>query len=211
VIVRGVWGALLAAVVAASLALVAAAGADSFTPVTMNIGANPIARLHAPMRVTVTVHADPGVLDTADGPLRVKVKLASECGGSFETTSGVTLVNALLSPAPTVGKAYSGSGAGSGRPAAYGTRTVCTYLEDGTDRVYANDESVTSDVTRACTSAGVAYDRALKSLRAAQRSQRRARTASARARDRRLVTRRKRTLATDRRRGVGACGKGVPL
>ena len=199
----------------AGLALVAgaaAASADSFTPVTMNIGVAPIARLGALLPVNVSVNADPGVLDTADGPLRVQVKLASECGGDFANTQGVTLVNAPLSPQPTVGRAYSGSASGSGRPVAYGTRTVCTYLEDtGSGRVYANDESVSTDVTPACTSAGRTYDRAARSLRAAQRSLRHARSAAARRRDRRLITRRRRALAGARRRGVAACGRGVAL
>ena len=153
--------ALGAALTLAAVAAVAAvASADSFTPVTLNIGVTPIARLGAPLPVRVSVKADPGVLDIANGPLRVEVKLADECGGNFETTNGVTLVNTPLNPQPTVGRAYSGGARGSGLPVAYGTRTVCTYLEDtGSGRVYANDESVSTDVTPACTSAGLAYDR----------------------------------------------------
>jgi hypothetical protein len=202
--------ALSATLMAISIAAVARA--DSFTPVTMNVGVTPIARLGVPLRVKVSVRADPGVLDTADGPLRVKVKLAPECGASFETTSGVTLVNAPLAPPPTVGKAYSGGASGSGRPVAYGTRSVCSYLEDtGAHRVYASDESVTTDVTVACTTAGRAYDRGLRSLRTAQRSLRRAHTRAARTRDRRLVARRRRALSRARRRGVAACGAGVSL
>ncbi|HEX8977943.1 MAG TPA: hypothetical protein VF781_15665, partial [Solirubrobacteraceae bacterium] len=176
------WSVALTAALIAMLGA-AVAAADSFTPITMNVGVTPIARLGVPLRVKVSVHADPGVLDTADGPLRVKVKLASECGGSFETTSGATLVNAPLTPAPTVGRAYTGGATGSGSPVAYGTRTLCTYLEDtGSNRVYANDTSVTTSVTAACTSAGRAYDRSLRSLRAAQRSLRHAGTPAARAR-----------------------------
>ena len=205
---------MLGAVVAlgAAFALVTGAGADSFTPVTMDIAVAPVARLSVPLHVTVAVRADAGVLDTADGPLRVKVKLASECGGSFETTSGVTLVDAPLTPQPTVGRAYAGRASGAGRPVAYGTRTACAYLEDtGSDRVYANDESVTTDVTPPCTAAGRTYDRDLRSLHAAQRSLRRARTPAARRRDRRLVSGRRHTLAAARRHGAAACGPGVPL
>jgi hypothetical protein len=208
---RRAWLVALSAALTLAV-VVAVAGADSFTPVTMGVGVTPIARLGVPLPVKISVKADPGVLDTADGPLRVKVKLAPQCGGSFETTTGVTLVNALLRPQPTVGKSYSGGASGSGRPVAYGTRTVCTYLEDtGSGRVYANDESVTTDVSAACTTAGRAYDRALRSLRAAQRSLRRAHTPAARGRDRRLVARRRRTLSTARRHGVAACGPGVSL
>jgi hypothetical protein len=211
VIPRRAWLAALGALLML-VAVAAVASADSFTPVTMNIGVTPIARLGAPLPVKVSVKADPGVLDTADGPLRVKVKLAAECGASFETTSGVTLVNASLQPEPTVGKGYSGGASGSGRPVAYGARTLCTYLEDtGSGRVYANDESVSVNVTPACTSAGRAYDRAARSLSSARRSLRHARTRAARRRDRRLVTGRRRALTTARHRGVAACGNGVSL
>lgn len=209
--VRRAWALGPAAALIAVLGA-AVAGADSFTPVTMGVGVTPIARLGVPLRVQVSVHADPGVLDTADGPLRVKVRLASECGGSFETTPGVTLVDAPLKPAPTVGRAYSGGAAGSGSPVAYGTRTLCAYLEDtGSNRVYADETSTTTDVTPACTAAGRVYDRSLRALRAAQRSLRRARTAAARARAGRLVARRRRTLRAARRRGIAACGPGVRL
>lgn len=197
----------------AGLALApAGAGADSINPVRLDIGASPIARLGAPLPVKVTVTADPGVLDTADGPLRVEVKLAGECGSTYETTTGISLVNAPLRPEPTVGKAYSGGASGSGRPNAYGTGTLCTFLEDtGSGRVYANDESVTTDVTSACTSAGRAYDSAAGALRRAERSARRAHGRAARTRGRRLVAARRRTLSAARRRGLAACGSEVPL
>jgi hypothetical protein len=208
---RLAWMVALGAALVIALAC-AAAQADSFSPVTLGIGVTPVARLGVPLRVKVTVHADPGVLDTADGPLRVQVKLASECGGNFQTTTGVTLVNAPLNPPPTVGVAYSGGASGSGRPAAYGMRTLCTFLEDsGSNRVYANDESVSTSVTAACTSAGRAYDSASRALRAAQHSLRRAHTRAARRRDRRLMAKRRSALAAARRRGVAACGSGVPL
>ncbi len=201
----------LGAVLAIGLSC-AGAPADSFSPVTLGIGVTPVARLGVPLRVHVTVHADPGVLDTADGPLRVQVKLARQCGANFQTTTGITLVNAPLKPPPTVGRAYSGGASGSGRPVAYGVRTVCTFLEDsGSNRVYANDESVSNSVTAACTSAGRRYDSASRALRSAQRSLRRAHTRAARRRAKRLVAKRRGALAAARRRGVAACGSGVPL
>ena len=77
-------GALLA--VTASLAT-----ADSFTPVQLTIAVAPVARLHSPLAITVSIAADPGVLDGSEGPLRMEVKLAPECGGTFQTTPGTTL------------------------------------------------------------------------------------------------------------------------
>lgn len=188
------------------------APADSFTPVTMSIAVTPVARLAAPLVVTVGVKADPGVLDTGAGPLRVEVKLAPECGGDFQHTAGVTLINLALNPPPTTGKAYSGTVSDRGRPLAYGVQTVCAYLEDSTaGRVYANDESLTVNVSPACTAAGRHYDAAAAALSRARRQYRRAHGKAAHRRAAKLVNRRKRTLAGERRRGVSACGPGVPL
>lgn len=189
-----------------------AAVADSFTPITMSPKVTPVARLRSPLKLQVTVKADPGVLDTSDQPLRVQVKLAFECGGSFQTTSGTTLVNAPLKPPPQTGRAYSGAATGSGRPSAYGVQTLCMFLEDpSADRVYANDESNQVNVSARCTAAGRRYDAAHRALVRAQRQLRRAHSATARRRARRLVTKRKRTQARDRRAGIKACGRGVPL
>ncbi len=95
------------------------------------------------------------MLDTADGPLRVEVKLAPECGGDFQTTAGVTLVNAPLKPQPTVGRAYAGSASRLG-PAGRLRHPDRLHVPRGhrLGRVYANDESVTYRVTPACTAAG---------------------------------------------------------
>lgn len=164
------------------------AAADSFTPVRLDIAVAPVARLHQPLAVTVRVSADAGILDDRTGPLRIEVKLARECGGDFEYTTGVVLLDKRLSPQPITGHAYSVLEHGSGRPPAYGTRIVCTYLEEeGDDRVFANDESVTTDVSKACTTAAARYDH-LRRVRA-----HRARLESA------------------HRAARHACGAGVPL
>jgi hypothetical protein len=208
--------ALLAALLSWPAALLswpaALASADSFTPVRLNIEVAPVARLGAPLKVKVAVTADPSVLDGSEGPMRIEVKLATECGGNFQTTPGVTLMNKQLNPQPAAGQAYSASASGSGRPHAYGQQSVCTFLEDATvGRVYANDESIQVSVSKSCTTAGRRYDVASRSLTRAQRQLRRARGATARRRARRLVAKRRRTLARDRRLGVRACGRGVPL
>jgi hypothetical protein len=205
---------------AAALALLAAllswpaalAGADSFTPVRLNVKVAPVARLGAPLKVAVGVTADPSVLDGSEGPMRIEVKLATECGGNFQTTPGVTLMNKQLNPQPAAGQAYSATATGAGRPHAYGQQSVCTFLEDATvGRVYANDESIQVTVSKSCTAAGRRYDAASRSLTRAQRQLRRARGTAARRRARRLVATRRLTLTRDRRLGVKACGRGVPL
>jgi hypothetical protein len=196
----------------AALSTAEAVAADSFTPITMTAKVSSIARRHGRLPIRVAVAADPGVLDTSDEPLRVQVKLAGECGASFQTTTGTMLLNAPLKPPVQTGRAYSGGASGSGRPASFGTQTLCVYLEDpSADRVYANDESGQVAVTARCTTAAARYDSAHRALLRAQRQLRRARTAPARRRARRLVAKRKRAQARARRGGVAACGKTLPL
>jgi hypothetical protein len=200
---------LLTAVLALPSSL---ATADSFTPVRLSIRAAPVARRQAPLAVRVVVSADPDVLATSEGPVRIEVKLSGECGGTFETTPGVTLLNQQLSPQPAAGRAYSATASGSGRPNAYGSQTLCMFLEDtAVGRVYAQDESSQVDVSRPCTVAGLRYDAARRSLVSAQRGLRRAHSRAARRSSRRLVGKRRRGLARAHRRGLAACGRGVPL
>jgi hypothetical protein len=136
------------------------AAADSFTPVRLAMHVAPIARLHKQLKVSVGVSADPSVLDTRAAPLRIEVKLATECGGSFETTAGATVLNKVLSPQPAVGQAYSGRARGSGRPGAYGVKIACVYLEEeGDNRVFASDQSTQVNVSKRCTVAAARYDR----------------------------------------------------
>lgn len=200
---------------AATFIVTATASADSFTPIRMTSHVTPVARAHAPLKMTVAVRVDPGVLDVADGNLQVQVKLTSgECGGDFQTTQGVTLVNAPLTPVPRNGQAYAGSASGSGRPTAFGTQTLCVFLEDAdVGRVFANDESSQVNVSRACTTGAARYDAAEKALTRAQRElQRTKKTARRRQADlKRTIARRARTVARDRRSARTACGPGVPL
>lgn len=177
--------AILAAVAVALGASLASA--DSFTPVRLAIQVAPVARLHTPLKIAVGITADASVLDTRTAPLRIEVKLAPECGGSFETTPGTRVLNKVLSPQPATGKAYSVRARGSGRPASYGVQTACVYLEEeGDNREFASDQSVQVNVSKRCTVAAARYDKERK------RHKRRAAKAA------RKVARR-------------ACGPGVPL
>jgi hypothetical protein len=204
-----------AAGIATTLGLVAfpgAVSADSFTPVRMAITVAPVARLHVKLPVSVTVSADPGVLDDREGAIRIGVRLASECGGSFETTSGPIVLIRTLSPGPDAGRAYQATARGFGRPDTYGVQTLCMFLEaTSTQRVFANDESNAVNVSRPCTAAGTRYDRANRALKQARRRLRHAKRTGQRKRLKKLVAGRQRTLRRDRRRGIAACGKGVAL
>lgn len=202
------------------MTLVAAAGpivptatssADSFTPITVSLSFTPVARLHAKFRVTAQISADAGVLDVAEQPVRIGVKLASECNADYEHTSGPAALNKHLDPQPSTGRAYAATISGWGRPTTYGVQTLCTYIEDRVGRVYANDESAQVDVSQPCTAAANRYDRDARSLKRAQRRLHHAHARRARRRWRRTVARDKRTVRRDRRRGVAACGRGVPL
>jgi hypothetical protein len=187
------------------------AAADSLTPITVSLTSTPVARLHAKYKVKAAIAADPGVLDVAEQPVRIGVKLASECGADYEHTTGPAVLNQPLKPQPSVGRAYSGTLTGWGRPAAYGDQALCMFIEDRIGRVYASDQSDQVNVSRPCTAAASRYDRAARSLGRAQRRLRRTRSEAARRGLRRTVARRRRTLAGDRRHGVAACGRGVAL
>jgi hypothetical protein len=180
-----------AVAVVAALSLLAGAGSaggDSFTPVRLQIRVTPVARAHAPLHITVAVGADAGALDTRTGALRVRVKLASECGGTYQYTSGPVLLDQRLKPQPTTGRPYSATARGHGTPRAYGQLTVCTWLEEeGDNRDWATDQSVQVNVSKPCTLAAARYDAA------------------------RRHHRRKPVLTADRRRARKACGPGVPL
>jgi hypothetical protein len=206
--------ATLAAVVVGALLMTGGppASADSFTPVGLAVGVATAARLHAPLAITIGVSADPGVLDGSEGPLRVEVSLAAECGGAFQTTTGTTLLNAALRPQPQTGKAYVSTVSGSGRPTAYGVQTVCVYLED-TDigRVYANDESTQVMVSKPCTTAAARYDKARAALARSRQQLRRSHRAAVRRRLKKTVATRVRAVAHDKRVATAACGQGVPL
>jgi hypothetical protein len=176
------------ALTAVAAALPLSAGANSFTPVRLHITVAPVARLHKPLAVRVHVAADPGVLDTRSGPLRVRVKLASECGGTYRHTHGDVLLDKRLKPQPTTGRAYSATATGAGRPSRYGRMVVCTWLEEeGDQRVFASSQSVHVDVSKACTRAAARYDAARREKQPRRR------------------------IAADRRRARRACGSGVPL
>jgi hypothetical protein len=150
----------LALVGALVLAHPAAVGADSFTPIRLSVLVSAVARADRPLPVRVTVSADPAALDARHGPMRAQVKLTrGECGGTYVGTSGPALLDRVLAPQPSPGRAYSGSAHGSARVRGYATYTVCAYLGDDYEQFATQTDEQTVVVSRGCTRAATLYDR----------------------------------------------------
>lgn len=132
------------ALLAAALVLAAAAGAPlahaDIDPVRLTVTAPATARTGSTVAVSVAVAADAGALDPHVGTLRVGVRLAPECGGSFATTSGPTVVDAVaLTPQPAPGASYSATIRGTATVPSSATLTACAYLLDDEGRQFATD------------------------------------------------------------------------
>ena len=197
---------------ACMLAASSTATGDSFTPVALKVSLSPVARLHGPLPIAVTVTADQGVLDTRTGSLRVRAKLSRECGAEFAHTVGTVLLDARLVPQPDPGEQYRGGVKGSGKPSAYGVETVCVFLEDeGASRQFATNTDSVVNVTRKCTAAAARYDGAAAALAAARAALRHASGAAARIRLTQLIAARRVLVQADLRPARAACGNGLPL
>jgi hypothetical protein len=124
---------------AALLVVAAPAGAALLEPVTITATA-PEPRIAAgtPFKLEVAVAAEAGTLDIAAQPLRVRVKLAPECGGSFAGTPGPAAFEQML-PAPAAGAAYSQLLKGKATATSPGIDVVCAFLEDAQERQFATD------------------------------------------------------------------------
>lgn len=143
---------------AALLIVAATAGAALLEPVTITATApEPQIVAGTPFKLEVAVEAEPGTLDIAAQPLRVRVKLAPECGGSFAGTAGPAALERTL-PAPAAGAAYKQSVSGKVTAESAGTEVVCAFLEDAQERQFATDteEEVTvlaAGAVKQCTAA----------------------------------------------------------
>jgi hypothetical protein len=156
---------------AAALALVAAcafassAWADGGEPVTMDVSVPGVVASGIGFPVRVTVTSDSGALSGATAPLRVRVKAATECGGTFDSTPGAVLLDAPLGSNRTVAARASTT--------TFGTFTACAFLEQqGDDRLFAFDDSTSFAVTHGCTTftrRAVTARRSLRKVRKAQR------------------------------------------
>jgi hypothetical protein len=143
---------------AALLVVAATAGAALLEPVTITATAPELQIVAGtPFKLEVAVDAEPATLDIAAQPLRVRVKLAPECGGSFIGTAGPAAFEQTL-PAPAAGTAYKQLVSGKVTAASAGPEVVCAFLEDATERQFATDteEEVTvlaAGAVKQCTAA----------------------------------------------------------
>jgi hypothetical protein len=145
-------GAAALACAAGLMLLTAAGDAESVEPVRLTATAPAVVAAQHHFDLKVRVATDPGALDIAVEPLRLRVRLASECGGSYAGTEGTSAIDRKL-PAPTAGRPYGAATAKSIGLTGFGTWTVCAFLEDGDRRQFASDGEATIAVTRACTKA----------------------------------------------------------
>jgi hypothetical protein len=137
-----------------ALAAPAAALGDDVDPVRLTVTAPAAARTGAPVSVSVAVAADAGALDPRAGTLRIGVRLAPICGGSFPTTAGATAIDAPLAPQPAPGAAFAATARGGATTSAAGDYAVCTYLTDDEGRQWATDTDSVVEVNASGTPSG---------------------------------------------------------
>jgi hypothetical protein len=127
----------------------ASAAADLEEPVSVSASGPGVVAAGSSFPLTVDVRAAAGALDIAAQPLRLRVRFAPECGGSFAGTEGPTAVDRTL-PAPAPGTAYSTRVTTSAKLGETGTETVCAFLEDAQERQFATDTEETLTVVPPC-------------------------------------------------------------
>lgn len=139
-----------------------AAWADNGEAVSISVDVPAVLASGVGFPVHVTVTSDPGALT---GPLRVRVRAATECGGTFDSTPGAVLLDTPLGA--------NGKVARTALTHSFGTFTACAYLEEpGDNRLFAFDDSTTFAVTHPCTTYSrrvIATRRSLKKTRKALR------------------------------------------
>lgn len=155
---------------AACLAIAGGAGAALLEPVTITATApEPQIVAGTPFKLEVALEAEAATLDIAARPLRVRVKLAPECGGSFAGTAGPTAFEQTIAGPPT-GAALKQTLIGKVTATTPGTEVVCAFLEDATERQFATDteEEVTvlaPGAVKQCTAATKRLQTAKKKLK----------------------------------------------
>jgi hypothetical protein len=180
---------LAPALAAAVVSLLAAepAAAEFGEPVSVTAQAPATVAAGAPFPLTVDVSAEAGALDIAAQPLRLRVRFAPECGGSFAGTEGPTAIDQAL-PAPRPGALYAETVSTRAKIGTLGPQTVCAFLEDSQERQFATDTEGTLTVIPPCPVAKRSMGRLKRRLAASGR------------RLRALRHRRRRARGTQRRR-----------
>jgi hypothetical protein len=185
---------LLLAVLAAALAGAQPAAAALDEPVSVTAQTPEAVAARAAFPLEVDVAAEAGALDIAAQPLRLRVRFAPECGGSFAGTEGPTAIDRAL-PTPTPGAPYAQSVSVKAKIGAVGPETVCAFLEDGDERQFATDTEETLTVVPPCPVAKRKLARLKRQLRRASSKRKRHRL--------------KKRLRKARRQVRLACGGGA--
>jgi len=187
----------------AAVALLAAepAAAEFGEPVSVTAQAPATVAAGAAFPLEVDVDAEAGALDIAAQPLRLRVRFAPECGGSFAGTEGPTAVDQAL-PAPRPGAPYAETVSARAKIDSIGPETVCAFLEDSQERQFATDTEETLSVIPPCPVVERSIGRLKRRLAASGRRIRtlRHRRRRAHGKQRRRLTRKLRAARARRRR-----------
>jgi hypothetical protein len=141
-------------------------------PVSVTAQAPPAVAAGTAFPLSVDVAAEAGALDIAAQPLRLRVRFAPECGGSFAGTEGPTAIDRVL-PGPTPGAAYAQSVSVRAKIGAPGPETVCAFLEDDDERQFATDTDETLTAVAPCPAARRKLARLKRKLRHASSKRKR--------------------------------------
>ena len=159
-----------AAIVAAGALAGAAPAAGQGEIVRLTIAVAPVVAAGAPVPLAVTVDADQGALTARQGHLRLRVRYAPECAGTFAGTPGPVAIDAQIPDPGTANTTYHATLKGSAAVPALGAYSVCAYLEeDGSGRLFAQDSDTQFNATPACTAATRNAAAARSALKAARR------------------------------------------
>jgi hypothetical protein len=179
------------ALAATLLAAAATPAAGQGEIVRLSITVAPVVAAGPPIPVTVAVDADRGALSSRTDHLRLRVRYAAECAGTFAGTPGPVAIDTQIPDPGTANTTYHAALTGSAAVASLGAHSVCAFLEEeGTGRLFAQDSDTQFQATAGCTAASRTNARAAAALQAAQRQLARAkgsRRAALRRRIRRLA------------------------
>jgi hypothetical protein len=159
-----------------AVALAATLLAASATPaagqaeiVRLSITIAPIVAAGAAIPVTVAVDADRGALSARTDHLRLRVRYAAECAGTFAGTPGPVAIDTQIPDPGTANTTYHATLNGSAAVASLGAYSVCAFLEEeGTARLFAQDADTQFQATAGCTTASRTDARNAAALRTAQ-------------------------------------------
>jgi hypothetical protein len=159
----------------ASLAAIATLAAASPAPaqngevVRLTISIAPTVAAGTPVPVSVVIDADQGVLAQRSDHLRLRVRYANECAGTFAGTPGPVAIDTRIPDPGAANTTYHATLSGAATLSALGTYSVCAYLvEEGTERLFAQDSDTQFRATSACTDASRGNARLAAQLRAAR-------------------------------------------